>query len=203
MLHTTSCPVCGRKQTVPEEMMRLRIECPHCHSLYAAGSSTPLRQQEAARPGGHVSGPSPIQASPARAITQSLAETPTIGYQCPRCKLSLESPCSVSGKKLNCPGCGQRLQVPKPLPAATLIAPLAVSSLPATPRPSEAVGPEDADAIACAGKQKSRAAPSPANCLECGHHLSGQHPRFTCPKCGSLLCSAACLRDHNHFAHNG
>jgi hypothetical protein len=37
-----------------------------------------------------------------------------IRYTCPRCNKLLESPVSLAGQKLNCPGCGQRLQTPQP-----------------------------------------------------------------------------------------
>jgi DNA-directed RNA polymerase subunit RPC12/RpoP len=41
-----------------------------------------------------------------------------IRFQCPACQKKLKAPGNAVGRKVDCPGCGQRLQVPQPAPLA-------------------------------------------------------------------------------------
>lgn len=64
-----------------------------------------------------------------------------IHFECPRCKVALESPDDKAGAKRNCPQCGQRLQIPPPPPPTnkTILAkplPAPPHSRPASPPPS-------------------------------------------------------------------
>jgi DNA-directed RNA polymerase subunit RPC12/RpoP len=39
-----------------------------------------------------------------------------IHFQCPNCLKKLKAPDETTGRKTNCPGCGQRLLIPPPIP---------------------------------------------------------------------------------------
>jgi hypothetical protein len=48
----------------------------------------------------------------------------------------------------------------------------------------------------------SRLAPAGREaCLECGLDITGRQRVQTCPDCGSLFCSAMCIREHRRHAH--
>lgn len=191
MLHTITCPVCGQKQRVAENVMRQRIECIHCHAAYVAGSSKAAVGDINVSPGAAGAEQRvPVQASCAAAVSESAAQQ-LVRYQCPRCGRSLESPSHTAGQKLNCPGCGQRLQVPKPAGAATV---------PSSPVANSAHDHAMIKQEPGSGSTQRRKAKG-GYCLECRRDFGSHSVRLACPKCGSLLCSAGCLRDHDEFAH--
>jgi lipopolysaccharide-induced tumor necrosis factor-alpha factor len=128
-----------------------------------------------------------------------------IRYSCPRCAKALEAPRGMGGQKLNCPGCGQRLQIPQP-PAAppplnkTILA--VESQVAARPSQSGPTPPPLPQVVEAPLVELVEAAPARRErCLECGRDITGQDRLVTCAKCGSLFCSSACYRDHDHYAH--
>ena len=58
-----------------------------------------------------------------------------IRFQCPRCQATFEVPDSQGGYKTNCPKCSQRLQIPRPPPSKTVLAPLLEHRPDPAPRP--------------------------------------------------------------------
>jgi len=137
-----------------------------------------------------------------------------IRYTCARCKKSLESPVSFAGQKINCPDCGQRLQIPPPSappppPINKTILATEESAAPVpvhvpSPRP-QPVPPTPILTARVSEEAPARApAPSPArreSCLECGKDITERTRVQTCPDCGSLFCSAGCFREHDYHAH--
>ncbi len=142
----------------------------------------------------------------------------TIRYTCIRCKRTLESPASFAGRKLNCPSCNQRLQIPQPsTPAAppvnkTVLAPEVTASAghddvpmaiePQSPSASPPPVPQSQGIPAA--PPTVPLAPQPTRretCLECGVDLTQRQRVQTCGDCGALLCSAACEREHRYHAH--
>ena len=113
MFANLACTVCGHCFTVRQEQMGQRVVCPSCNTPFVAGdvaatlagptSPTPLKEHVAAQPG---------VTDETRTILAPLQEP--IRHSCPRCKKSLEAPPGMAGQKLNCPACGQRLQIPQP-----------------------------------------------------------------------------------------
>jgi DNA-directed RNA polymerase subunit RPC12/RpoP len=188
MYCTVTCPVCGHKQRVPEHQMGRKVRCPHCQSYFLAGASTPLETRVKAEPPASAAASPPAPLAPAVAPPAAPGEEP-IRYNCPRCGRPLEAPRSMAGQKLNCPGCSQRLQIPTPAPAAA----------PPVPQVHPAPAPPTSRRPRAARRPPARR----ERCLECGQDVTGWERVITCPKCGSLFCSAACSRDHEHFAHGG
>jgi DNA-directed RNA polymerase subunit RPC12/RpoP len=198
MVVNVTCPTCGHKSRLtPGQETR----CPSCLNLIP--SHAPPPSSLLSRP----NAPDPAEAPNRTVLAQPEA---MIRYTCPRCKKSLESPVSFAGQKLNCPDCNQRLQIPQP---STPPAPPVNKTVLATEEPSApaAFAPsssrrtappppvpvvEEAPSPAAAARQSSR-----ETCLECGADVT-ERPRIqTCADCGSLLCSAACYREHRHHAH--
>jgi DNA-directed RNA polymerase subunit RPC12/RpoP len=179
------CPACGHRCRVPESLMGKQAICPACTTTFRCGSLAPPSLQTEPVPADQPPGVQPLpQARAAQA-----ASDPRIHYRCPRCVKPLESPVAMAGQKLNCPDCGQRIQVPQPTAA-----PAAPS--PAAPGLDESI-PEVLPVVEPAPRQSSRR----ETCLECGVDVS-QRPRIqTCPDCGSLFCSARCFREHRYHAH--
>jgi DNA-directed RNA polymerase subunit RPC12/RpoP len=207
-----TCPTCGGKCRVLESDLGKQVKCPACENLFQCGSASPpsLGTHPVA-----AEKPAAVQVVPQsrEAETQSGA---SVRFRCPRCTKSLESPVHLAGQKVNCPDCGQRLQIPRtadPQPAAsvnkTLLAVEEPSATAAPPRPAnvaQAAPPPAAkeEEILTVIAVPEAQAPAPARrefCLECGVDVS-RRPRIqTCPDCGSLFCSARCFRDHRHHAH--
>jgi lipopolysaccharide-induced tumor necrosis factor-alpha factor len=120
----------------------------------------------------------------------------------------------MAGQKLNCPGCGQRLQIPQPpvLPQNKTM--LAVpesnaASQTAANAPSPAVHPppmptpgavrqEPIEIIEVVHESPQRRV---EHCLECGRNMADRAAPLVCPDCGSAFCSSGCLRDHRRYAH--
>ncbi len=92
---------------------------------------------------------------------QKKREKPVIRFSCPSCWSVLEH--ATAGEKLNCPHCGQRMQVPQPNTNKTVLAPLA----PMEPLPKE-TNPHKNEG------QKY--------CCECGELINARAE--ICPKCG-------------------
>jgi DNA-directed RNA polymerase subunit RPC12/RpoP len=195
MLQTVACPKCGDPLRIPPSMLGQEVQCAACLHRFAA--------RAAAAPLPPAGGPTP---PPNRTV---LAEPEAmIHYSCPRCKKPLESPVSFAGQKLNCPGCGQRLQIPQPAapqaPALnkTMLATQASgpgsSGTGLQPAAGALVPTVDVEVVNDAPK----ATPVRRDCcLECGVDVS-QRPRVqTCPDCGTLLCSSMCYRAHRYYAH--
>jgi len=148
-----------------------------------------------------------------------------IRYTCPRCKKPLESPVSFAGQKLNCPDCGQRLQIPQPStpPPPPINKTILATEEPASPPASQASGPrpqpaatpaqtaapsvrvevvEVVEVIEDHPSGADRATPSGReSCLECGVGLARRARVQTCPDCGAVFCSAGCYREHRYYAH--
>jgi DNA-directed RNA polymerase subunit RPC12/RpoP len=207
------CPTCGHKCRVPESDLGKQVKYPACANPFQCGSASPpsLGTHPVA-----AEKPPAVQVVP-QARTAETQPGSSIRFRCPRCAKPLESPVHLAGQKVNCPDCGQRLQIPRtsdPQPAApvnkTLLAveessatvspPGAPASVPQA-APPPAVKEEILTVIAVPEAQP----PAPARreyCLECGVDVT-RRPRIqTCPDCGSLFCSARCYRDHRHHAHS-
>ncbi|HZT82206.1 MAG TPA: hypothetical protein VFA26_18405 [Gemmataceae bacterium] len=157
-----------------------------------------------------------VQATPLARGAQAQADT-NIHFRCPRCAKPLESPAHTAGQKVNCPDCGQRLQIPQPARPApppvnrTIMAteePRAGTPPlpPLPPTPPAPPAPEPIlDVIPVEPRGPAPAAPTARreSCLECGLDITRRARVFTCPDCGSLFCSAGCYREHRYHAHPG
>jgi DNA-directed RNA polymerase subunit RPC12/RpoP len=203
---------------VAQEALGQDVRCPACCSYFPTRSvSAPslLSRSVPAEPA-----PTVPLAPPNRTV---LAEPEAmIRYSCPRCNRSLESPVSFAGQKLNCPDCNQRLQIPKPSAAPagpslnkTMLAPeelrppvptpvaSARSQPTAPPAAPPTVPPMRVELIEETPAPASRQAPvGRESCLECGADISQRQRVQTCPDCGSLFCSAMCIREHRRHAHS-
>ncbi len=151
----------------------------------AASSNTPLGQVTPSAP-------------------SSLPKAP-IRYICPRCGKSLESPASMGGQKLNCPGCSQRLQIPPPPMAALNKTMLATEdsnpqAQPLVPSQDSAVRPQPPPLPLQV--QQEPAAPREC-CRECGRDVTRRERLRSCADCDALFCSSACVRQHRKYAHEG
>lgn len=210
MFANITCPICGHKHSIPETLVGRRVKCQSCESPFvavAAGSANPT--PESAQQAGAVQPTSVVPEVQITPPSRTLLAQPEdlIRYTCPRCRKSLQSPASMGGQKLSCPGCGQRLQIPSPpqppMPRLdkTILAidgnqRLMQSSQP--PALPPLTGPKDEIVI---GEPGSETAARREHCLECGRDVSGQMRLRTCPDCGCIVCSAACYRDHRDHAH--
>jgi DNA-directed RNA polymerase subunit RPC12/RpoP len=163
-----NCPRCKKSLESPARMAGQKLNCPDC-----------AQRIQVPQP--------PVATAPVLTpAVGPVAHAPgeEIHYHCPRCKKSLESPARMAGQKLNCPDCGQRLQVPQP--AAPPLPPCPSSEAPAAPPPRVVV---------------HQATPKHQHCLECGGDVTGRERLVTCPDCGSAFCSAICYRNHRAYAH--
>lgn len=191
MYMNVTCPTCAHRCRVPESALGQSVQCPGCASYFRCGSVSP--PSLVAQPLGPAS-PGAVQTTPQVRAASAPADA-TVHYRCVRCAHPLESPARMAGGKINCPSCGQRLQIPQP---ASALPPVPVHTVaPAPPAPEPPVLRPAAPAPAPAAAPAVRV----ENCLECGIDVS-QRPRVqTCPDCGSLFCSARCYREHHYHAH--
>ena len=200
MFAKMTCPVCGHQEAVPDQMRGRQVNCSNCRSPFQAPPAParlPVEASSAPAGSGDV--------RPPLARTMLAAPEEPIRYSCPRCKRSMESPRSMTGEKLNCPGCGQRLQVPPPPapPAPPLNKTILANSEPGgqAPAPVSAAGPAKSPPVLEVVEVVDEPASRREHCLECGRSLAGRENLLTCPKCGSLFCCAGCYRNHEEFAH--
>jgi DNA-directed RNA polymerase subunit RPC12/RpoP len=108
MFINVTCPTCGHKFLVLERAIGQQEKCPACSILFKCGSVSP---PPLATPPTPAQSPSAVQPTQqARAV--SVQPDQSIHYRCARCTKSLESPAHMAGQKVNCPECGQRLQIP-------------------------------------------------------------------------------------------
>ncbi len=205
MFMNVMCPYCGHKCRVLESALGQAVNCPACLKPFECGSVSP--RSLVTKPISVAAASPAVEATPnAREAQPNSGEK--IHYRCSRCQRSLESPAEMAGQKLNCPDCGQRLQIPAGP------APVAVSTVfPGSPSPSVTPGNSlggPAPSVA-PKKRKQRTvkivAPAPAAdrreaCLECGVDVTGRKRLQTCPDCGSLFCSAQCYRSHRYHSHS-
>jgi DNA-directed RNA polymerase subunit RPC12/RpoP len=207
-----TCPTCGHKCRVPESDLGKQVKCPACSRLFQCGSAGPPSLATHAVP---AAKPLAVQVVPQARAAEGQPGL-SIRYRCPRCTKPLESPVHLAGAKVNCPDCGQRLQIPRasdPQPPApvnkTLLAveessatasPLGPVSVPRAAPPA----PVQEESIPTVLAVPEAQPPAPAQreyCLECGVDVTGRPRIQTCPDCGSLFCSARCYRDHRYHAH--
>jgi DNA-directed RNA polymerase subunit RPC12/RpoP len=192
-----TCPHCGHKCRMPERMFGQRVQCPACSRLFQAGTKSPPSPEThpvAADKSDSVAAAPPVRLAPAQADA-------TIRYNCPRCRKALESPAPMAGQKLNCPDCGQRLQIPQ-LPQAPANVPVQVVPAPPTSLPSPPVAEEQLPTVLAVAEDPPPEPERREHCLECGRDIT-ERPRVqTCPDCGSLFCSAMCYREHHYHAHS-
>jgi DNA-directed RNA polymerase subunit RPC12/RpoP len=209
MFMRIACPVCGHLCRVPESALGKQVVCPACSKPFLCGSVSP--PSLTARP----------LASEMTAVVQETPQTrpaqvqpaPSIHYCCARCKKPLESPAHLAGHKINCPDCGQRLQIPPaastppPSDNKTILAteePPRVSVAPESPIPAAPRQPTEEQPILTVLPASPPAPAAPVRreyCLECGTEVTQRTRVQTCPDCGSLFCSARCYRDHCYHAH--
>ena len=116
MIAAVKCPACRYEWTIPEGEMGSRHVCPNCQSPFLAGRSVTITGSDDLPP-----------SSPGYVKTMIGDTMPSIKYNCPRCKKSLEAMSSEAGTKKPCPGCGQRVQVPAAPPPALAAAPAAAA----------------------------------------------------------------------------
>lgn len=106
--------------------------------------------------------PPPVSAAQSRTVL-AVPEYP-IRYSCPSCHASLESPSRLGGTKLNCPRCGQRLQIPaaSSSPASPLTESVRILDdvPPSSPKFSARVQPEEAVLLAKADQPHTNQTPA-------------------------------------------
>ncbi len=197
MLMTITCPLCGHRCRVPESSIGQRVQCPACSRLFQCGSVSPPSLE--ARPIPDEK-PGTVEATPQVRAAQAQAE-PSIRYSCPRCKKGLESPARMANEKVNCPDCGQRLQIPQP-PRAPASVPVQVVPSSPPPVPPAPVPEELLPTVLAVPEAPPPPPPRREHCLECGRDVTDRPRVQTCPDCGSLFCSAACYREHHYHAHS-
>jgi predicted Zn finger-like uncharacterized protein len=192
MFMNITCPSCGQKHRVPERMIGQQVRCPACSTLFQCGSVSP---PSAKRP---IPADPPLAPQAAPQVRAAQAETDqSIHYGCPRCSKPLESPAHMAGQKVNCPDCGQRLQIPQP-PGPPPSIPVRVVAPPPPPAPPAPAKEELILTVVAVPEP----APAPREyCLECGVNITKRPRVQTCPDCGSLFCSAMCYREHRYHAH--
>jgi DNA-directed RNA polymerase subunit RPC12/RpoP len=208
MFMSIACPSCGHRFRVPERSLGQQVVCPKCSQPFQCGSVSPPSLTVRPLASGK---PSTVQEMP-QARLASIQPAASIHYRCARCNKPLESPADQAGHKVNCPDCGQRLQIPQS--ASTLPPPdnktilatpeqplyrVPVSVVRTAPRP-----PTEDEPILTAlpASPPTPAAPVQREyCLECGTEVTQRARVQTCPDCGSLFCSARCYREHCYHAH--
>ncbi len=109
MFMNIACPACGHRFRVPERSLGQQVVCPACTQAFQCGSVSP--PSLTARPLASEK-TSTVQERP-QARPASIQPAPRIHYRCARCQKPLESPADQAGHKINCPDCGQRLQIPQ------------------------------------------------------------------------------------------
>lgn len=205
------CPYCGHKCRVPERAMGTVMPCECCARKFQCGSVSPPSLEALPVTEGDVSGVQAIPPSRAASLQPDVG----IPFRCPSCDLSLAASGKAAGTKTNCPGCGQRLQIPKAAPRYIVPSVLKPSmnsvgiGLPmldeSSPECEEAGTLHEVEILPealPASPGASTAAPvQRAYCLECGTDVSRQMRIQVCHHCGSVMCSAACLREHCYHAH--
>jgi DNA-directed RNA polymerase subunit RPC12/RpoP len=189
--------MCGHSCNLAEPVAGPEMRCPACFSLFPVkpAAASPLLARSVA---------APPPAAPAVNRTILAQPEAMIRYTCPRCKKSLESPASFAGQKSNCPDCNQRLQIPQPTtpPAAPPLNKTILAAVePPSARPAPAVPPVPAANVELVHEAVVAEPLRREHCLECGVDMTRRSRVQTCPDCGSLLCSAACYREHHHQAH--
>src|SRR5438105_2409759 len=108
MFMNVTCPTCGHKCRVPESAMGQQVKCPACSNPFQCGSVSPPSLVTRPTP---VEKPPSVQPTPqARGV--NVQPDQSIHFRCPGCNKPLESPAHMVDQKVNCPGCGQRLQIP-------------------------------------------------------------------------------------------
>ncbi len=188
MFMNITCPACGHRCRVPERSLGQQVVCPMCSQPFQCGSvSPPSLTAHSVAP----EKPSNAQELPHVRPVQIQPES-SIHYRCGRCNKLLESAAHLAGHKLNCPDCGQRLQIPH-------ASPVPVSAVRSVPHPS--VEEEPILTVLPASLPAPAAPVRREYCLECGVEVTRRERVQTCPDCGSLLCSARCYRDHCSHAH--
>jgi DNA-directed RNA polymerase subunit RPC12/RpoP len=206
MITSITCPVCGAKYDVPESRMGRKITCANCLSQFSAGSSGAANPSPEAAPGPTPSADRPPVQAPPPVRTPLARPEELIRFRCPRCGKSLESSADLSGQKVNCTGCGQRLQIPSPptppTPALNKTVLGAVEGQPPQPTAfATQPAPPPAREEVAHTVELVHEAPRRDNCLECGRDVTGRDQSLTCPDCGSRFCSSACYRQHHYYAH--
>jgi DNA-directed RNA polymerase subunit RPC12/RpoP len=186
-----TCPGCGQKCRVPESSFGQQVKCPACSKLFQCGSLA-ARSLETR--------PAPVQAAPQVRVAGSQPGQ-GVRYPCPRCAKPLESPVEAAGQKVNCPDCGQRLQIPQPAGTPTNVPVRIVASAP-PPAPPPPVQEEVIPEALPAPEPEPRATVRREHCLECGVDVTDRERVHTCPDCGSTFCSAMCIREHRYHAHS-
>lgn len=209
MFMNITCPTCSHKWRVPERVLGQQVKCPACAHQFQCGLASP--------PSLKAIPLAPEKASEVRRMPQSraahLLSTASIHYCCPRCQKPLESPTHLAGQKLNCPDCGQRLQIPQPssmpspldnqtmLASEELLPTSRIVFYPLPDSPHSQAEQEPILTVLPAFPQKSTTAVRREYCLECGVEVTQRARVQSCPDCGSLFCSARCYRDHGIHAH--
>jgi DNA-directed RNA polymerase subunit RPC12/RpoP len=216
MFMNVTCPTCGKKCRVPESALGKQVQCPACSNCFQCGSVCPPSLMATPTPNAIPDEkPASVKAIPSARAVQVQPDQ-SVHYCCPRCKKPLESPTEMAGQKVNCPDCGQRLQIPKvnvPLPSVLVVQttsggnsrPAVVASeIPSAPAQPPASPPPTQGLIVEVVAVPARQPPAPVrreSCLECGKDISDRQRVQTCPDCGSFFCSAMCFREHRYNAH--
>jgi DNA-directed RNA polymerase subunit RPC12/RpoP len=199
MATAITCPTCGHKSTLAQDKPGPEVRCSACLNLILfQPSPAPLSPQPSADPAAAASPNKTILAQPERMIR----------YTCPRCKKSLESPASFAGRKLHCPDCNQRLQIPQPAtPAEPPVNKTILATAQEFPPATELRAPPPIPVLELAESDEriSRTGSAPATerqyCLECGADLTHRGRVQICADCQAVFCSAGCHREHNRHAH--
>ncbi len=190
-----TCPICGEKCRVPEAALGCVVQCAACSRFFQCGSVSPPSLVTHPVPAGWTAA---LQTTPPVRAAKG-QENDTIHCRCPGCKKALEAPIQTAGKKINCPDCGQRLQIPaapSPVPVKTVTVSAPVSAPPPLSSPTRKKAKVVKSVSLPARSEK------PENCLECGVDVTQRKRIQTCPDCGSLFCSARCYREHRYQSHS-
>jgi DNA-directed RNA polymerase subunit RPC12/RpoP len=202
MFMNLTCPGCGQRCRVPESAYGQKVKCPMCATLIQCGPAPAHSLAAGSIP---AENPSPVRVAPPVGPAETHSHQ-AINYSCPRCSKTLESPATSAGQKVNCPDCGQRLQIPKlSNPPASVPVRIIASPPPAVLPPAAQLPPVKEEPIPTVLPTPARAPAAPApreHCLECGANITDRPRIQTCPDCGSLFCSAMCYREHQYHAHS-